>query len=202
MKAIENLFFGILGIGFIAFAIYSILFPNPNRDMSGGAIFGLFTFGAFLLWSTLKGNKKTTVEKFIEKYNVNLPLWGERVLSFVIDFIIVLIIYSLSIIFIDAVFDVRLDKLYDSLIVFLPFFVFYYSIQEFLYETTIGKRVFKLKVISTNEKVKLSFEQVFIRAMIVLIPLNFFFFLSNKPIGLHDILSKTIVVNNKEQYGK
>ena len=105
--------------------------------------------------------------------------------------------------FIWEFFEIRLDKLYNSLIVLSPFVVFYYTIQEYLFQTTIGKVPFKLKVISTKSNPffkkeggsNLTFFQVLIRSLTrLLFVIDIFFFFFKRPIGLHDITSKTIVI--------
>jgi len=105
--------------------------------------------------------------------------------------------------FIFNVFEIRLDQLYNPLLLLSPFVVFYYTIQEYLFQTTIGKLPFKLKVVSTkpNAFVKTeagsnpTFFQVLIRSLTrLLFAIDIFFFLFKRPIGLHDIISKTIVI--------
>ena len=54
--------------------------------------------------------------------------------------------------------------------------IFYYVIQEFLFNTTIGKSVFKLMVISVNTGEKLTLSDVIIRTLSRFIPLDVFFF--------------------------
>lgn len=193
MKVLGNFLFGIFGIGSIAISLYKLVIDSNSNDNwgVGKSLYGIL-FGFLLVWISLNSNKKTSVEKFIEKEKdeTEIPFWWQRILGFIIDHTIILLIYSISIV----ILDIRLDILYSPVMVFFPFFVLYYCLQEYLYGTTIGKRIFKLKVISAKAEAKISFSQALIRAFIVLIPINILFFFSKKPIGLHDILSKTIVV--------
>ena len=107
-------------------------------------------------------------------------------------------------ILISKFFETRLDKLYNPLILISPFAVFYYTIQEYLFQTTLGKLPFKLKVISIKSNPLLkkeagsnpTFFQILIRSLTRLVfVVDIFFFLFKRPIGLHDIISKTIVIH-------
>lgn len=77
---------------------------------------------------------------------------------------------------------------------FLIFYLFYVFLLEALYQKTIGKFFTKTKVVNLigeNPNVK----QIFIRTICRLIPFEMISFLG-KGNGIHDILSKTMVVND------
>lgn len=201
MKGYKNLLFGITGILFIAVSLKSLLIDSSDEYMKmiGGVLFGLF-----LIYPIFKKNNQTDVEKFIESKNIIGVIWWKRLITFFIDFIILLFFYSITMIFILKLFETRLDKLYNPLFLFSPFVVFYYTIQEYLFQTTLGKLPFKLKVISTKLNPLLkkeagsnpTFFQILIRSLTRLVfVVDIFFFLFKRPIGLHDITSKTIVIH-------
>ncbi len=192
MKGIGNLLYGILGIGLILFALYN-MFGFSERNVIGSGFAGL-TLGIFLIWVSLKKDKKTTSEKFIEIEDFEIPIWWKRLIGFIIDNVIILIIYSITITLISQFFEVRLDKLYSPIVIMAPFYVFYYSIQEYLFNTSIGKVIFKLSVVSALTSDKPTLTQIVIRSFTRLIPIDIFFFFTKRPIGLHDIVSKTVVL--------
>ena len=200
MKTILNLLSGILGV-VIIFIILCDVSGLINSKLEPETIYGGLTFSIFLIWVSLKKNKTTTTETFFEKENIEIPIWWKRFLGFSIDFFIIVIIYALIGGAISNIFKVRIDLLYGPILLFSPLFVLYYSIQEYFFKTSIGKSIFKLKVVSTDENRQPSFFQIIIRTLskFFLGHINFWFFTVKKPIGLHDILSKTGVVY-REKY--
>lgn len=193
MKAIGNLLIGILGIGMIFFVIYN-LFGFSGKDYDNGTMFGGIIFGILLIWISFRKDKKTTAENYVEEENITIPLWWKRLVGFVIDFIIILVIYSLFVSISAEIYNTRIDKIYNPLLLISPFIVFYYSLQEYLFNTSIGKIIFKLKIVSAKTNEKPTFSQILIRSLTRLIPIDIFFYLFKRPIGLHDILSKTVVI--------
>jgi hypothetical protein len=201
MKGYKNLLFGITGILFIAVSLKSLLIDSSDEYMKmiGGVLFGLF-----LIYPIFKKNNQTDVEKFIESEKIIGVIWWKRLISFLIDFIILLFIYGITMTIILKFFQVRVDKLYGGPLTISPFIVFYYTVQEYLFQTTIGKLPFRLKVVSTKSNAFIdkeaganpTFFQVLIRSLTRLVfVVDIFFFLFKRPIGLHDITSKTIVIN-------
>ena len=200
MKRIKNLLLAILGLIFIAFSVKLLIIDKSDKyaQIIGGVVFGLL-----MIYPSFKKDATTDVEKFVEKENIEIVIWWKRLLVFLIDFVILFFIYLTTMNFIFNVFEIRLDQLYNPLLLLSPFVVFYYTIQEYLFQTTIGKLPFKLKVVSTkpNAFVKTeagsnpAFFQVLIRSLTrLLFAIDIFFFLFKRPIGLHDIISKTIVI--------
>ena len=201
MKGYKNLLFGITGILFIAVSLKSLLIDSSDEYMKmiGGVLFGLF-----LIYPIFKKNNQTDVEKFIESEKIIGVIWWKRLISFLIDFIILLFIYGITMTIILKFFQVRVDKLYGGPLTISPFIVFYYTVQEYLFQTTIGKLPFRLKVVSTKSNAFIdkeaganpTFFQVLIRSLTRLVfVVDIFFFLFKRPIGLHDITSKTIVIH-------
>lgn len=193
MKAIGNLLIGILGIGMIFFVIYNLL-GFSGKDYDNGTMFGGIIFGILLIWISFKKDKKTTAENFVKEENITIPLWWKRLIGFFIDFVIILVIYSLFVSISAEIYNTRIDKIYSPLLLISPFIVFYYSLQEYLFNTSIGKMIFKLKVVSAKTNEKPTFSQILIRSLSRLIPIDIFFYLFKRPIGLHDIISKTVVI--------
>lgn len=193
MKAIGNLLIGILGIGMIFYVFYNLL-GFSGKDYDNETMFGGIIFGLLLIWISFKKDKKTTVENFVEEENITIPLWWKRLIGFLMDFIIILVIYSLFVSISTQIYNTRIDKIYSPLFLFSPFIVFYYSLQEYLFNSSIGKMIFKLKIVSAKTNRKPTFSQILIRSISRLIPIDIFFYLFKRPIGLHDIISKTVVI--------
>jgi len=154
----------------------------------------LFCFGMVFIYSSLKKDSKTTSEIFMEKEDLEIPIWWKRLIGFIIDHIIIIIICSLTVSLISQAYEVRLDKLFNPIVVMVPFYIFYYFIQEYIFNTSIGKLIFKLRVVSAVKGDKPTLTQIIIRSFTRLIPIDFFFFFTKRPIGLHDIVSKTVVL--------
>ena len=203
MKAIRNLLSAIIGVIFIAFLLKLLIIDKNDEYVR---IFGGVVFSLLLIYPLFKKNKKNTttnVEEFIESEKIIGVIWWKRLISFLIDFIILLFIYSITMTIILKFFQVRIDKLYGGPLTISPFFVFYYTVQEYLFQTTIGKLPFRLKVVSTKSNAFVekeagsnpTFFQILIRSITrLLFVIDIFFFFFKRPIGLHDITSKTIVI--------
>lgn len=194
MKTILNLLSGLLGIGLI-FIILCDLLGLINSKLEPETIYAGLTWSIFFILVSLKKNK-TKTETFYEKENIETPIWWKRFLGFGIDFFIIVILYAITGAAISNIYKFRIDLVYGPILLFSPLFVFYYSLQEYFFKTSIGKSFFKLKVMSIYEDRQLSFFQILIRNLskLFLGHINIFFFTLKKPIGLHDILSKTAVV--------
>ena len=190
MKKIKNFIFISLGIIFILSSIILLIDGSTEYVMIVSGI----CFGILFIYPSFQKEQKTDSEKFIEKEDIDVPIWWKRLLGFLIDFTIIVTIYVLFVVTVEKLFDVNLDGLNNPIILMFPFMIFYYLIQEFLFNTTVGKSVFKLMVISTTTGEKLTLSDVIIRTLCRFIPLDMFFFFSKRPVGLHDMISKTVVV--------
>ena len=200
MKGFKTILYLIFGIISIASSLKLLIFDKNDEYVK---IIGLLVFGLFLLFPLIKKDTKTDTEKFIENKNIETVIWWKRLIGFLIDFIIINFIYIMIINFIISFFDIRLDKLYNPLLLISPLVIFYYTIQEYLFQTTIGKIPFKLKVISAKSDINSvsdlesipTFFQVLIRSLVrLLFFIDIFFFLFKRPTGLHDLVSKTLVI--------
>ena len=95
-------------------------------------------------------------------------------------------------------FQIRIDKLYGGPLTISPFFVFYYTVQEYLFQTTIGKLPFRLKVVSTKSNAFIdkeagsnpTFFQILIRSLTRLL------FVNNVKIGKNVAISNSIIGDN------
>tara|TARA_B100001564_G_scaffold45738_1_gene32898 strand:- start:1280 stop:1861 length:582 start_codon:yes stop_codon:yes gene_type:complete len=190
MKKIKNFIFISLGIIFILSSIILLFDGSTEYVMIVSGI----CFGILFIYPSFQKEQKTDSEKFIEKEDIDVPIWWKRFLGFLIDYTIIVIIYVLFVVTVEKLFDVNLDGLNNPIFLMFPLMIFYYVIQEFLFNTTIGKSVFKLMVISVNTGEKLTLSDVIIRTLSRFIPLDLLFFFSKRPVGLHDIISKTVVV--------
>ncbi|WP_232705116.1 RDD family protein [Epilithonimonas sp. JDS] len=77
---------------------------------------------------------------------------------------------------------------------FVAISIFYFLATEFLFNKTLGKKIFKLEVIFTDK----TFLSALIRSIIRLFPFDIFFILIFKDRFLHDYLSKTYVVDRSK----
>ena len=71
----------------------------------------------------------------------------------------------------------------------------YYIIFEGINGKTIGKYITKTKVVSINRK-KASITRILIRSIIRIFLIEVFSFFSKRPIGWHDSISGTYVIEN------
>lgn len=138
----------------------------------------------------VRHTSQTTVET--SKMN---DLKKRRIIAYLIDGII--IITPLQMIAFLS-WDKILSDYTDYLLIialtfqFLPF-VLYFMISEFIFSKTIGKKIMKLKVEYERNRIP----SIFIRSFSRLIPFEIISFLYFENKLLHDVLSKTIVINEK-----
>lgn len=118
------------------------------------------------------------------------------ILPLIIFVVILTILVKFNLISKNNIF-LKLVGIYIPVIIVIFIFVFnfiYYIIFEGIWGRTIGKWITKTKVVSLTGR-KPKFKQIVIRSLSRLIPFEAFSFLIHThPIGLHDSLSKTIVV--------
>ena len=206
MKAIGNLLLAILGIILISFSLKLLLIDKSDEyaQIIGGVVFGLL-----MIYPSFKKDGASNVEKFVEKENIEVVIWWKRLIGFIIDYTVIILLYSvIAMLILPLITNLLNINNSDDIgfvfwILFLLIFVFYYIIQEYFFKTSIGKLAFKLKIVSTKANLSLGLEkganptlfQVFVRTIVrLLFFIDIFFFLFKRPIGLHDIISKTIVI--------
>ncbi len=190
MKKFKNFMFISLGLIFIISSI-KLLFDGSTNYIF---IISGILFGILFIYPSFQKETKSDSEKFIEQEDIEVPIWWKRFLGFLIDNLVILILYTLIVLIIFNLYSIRIDISSHPVLLYSLFMTFYYSIQEFIFNTTIGKSVFKLMVISTSTEEKLSLLTVLLRTFSRFIPFDVLFFFSKRPVGLHDMISKTVVV--------
>ena len=126
----------------------------------------------------------------------------KRGMALLVDIVICLIIVAI------VIYMLKLD-ITKSIgiinIINLCFIIIYFTIQESIYSLTIGKKIFKLKIINKDGK-KINFKQALIRNLLRMIDhllVGYILVLindDNKRVG--DIVANTRVVSEYEIYGR
>ena len=209
MRGIKNLLIGLIGIIFIGVSLKLLLVDNSDEYVK---MIGATLFGLFLIYPIFKKDTTTDVEKFIENQNIEVVIWWKRLVGFIIDYTVIILLNSVIAMLILPLITSLLninnsgDIGFVFWVLFLIIFIFYYMIQEYFFKTTIGKLAFKLKIVSAKTNISLGSEktknptlfQIFVRTIVrLLFFIDIFFFLFKRPIGLHDIISKTIVIKKQ-----
>ena len=123
----------------------------------------------------------------------------KRLIAFIID---AQIINLVTLPFQIIMFEIYLEKhnkfeYYSFILVLYILYGFYFYISERYYKTTLGKKIFRLKVEDSDDA------NYFTRTISRLIPLEFLYFLFNEENKmLHDKLSKTRVIEIKKNKKK
>jgi uncharacterized RDD family membrane protein YckC len=204
MRGIKNLLIGLIGIIFIGVSLKLLLVDNSDEYVK---MIGATLFGLFLIYPIFKKDTTTDVEKFIENQNIEVVIWWKRLVGFIIDYTVIILLNSVIAMLILPLITslLNINNSGDIGFVFWVLFliIFYYMFQEYFFKTTIGKLAFKLKIVSAKTNISLGSEktknptlfQIFVRTIVrLLFFIDIFFFLFKRPIGLHDIISKTIVI--------
>ncbi|NOZ47920.1 MAG: RDD family protein, partial [Chlorobi bacterium] len=135
--------------------------------------------------------------------NYNYASRTKRLLNWIIDSLIISIIWFL--LFISAskivialgLLDlIEEGKTYDLNYTILPVLFLYYLILEGSFKTTIGKLITRTKLVQVNGE-NIHFFNVLIRTICRLIPFDPLSYLKDNPVGWHDSLSKTRLLNKK-----
>ncbi len=113
--------------------------------------------------------------------------WWQRLLTFVIDYIICTFITVIIVIY----FNVARNEINFYFLALI--FIYYFFLESFTY-TTIGKLIFRLKVVEVRNWGNPGFSKILIRTLCRFIPFDAFTFFSKKPAGWHDKLSGTVVI--------
>jgi uncharacterized RDD family membrane protein YckC len=119
----------------------------------------------------------------------------KRVHNLAIDsLIIALIFYSvLSVVFSKSIFETRQFDLREYFSLYIITFL-YYFLFELIFHKTPGKFFTKTKVVMNNGVPVDSFH-ILIRSLVRLIPIEHLSFVGSYPVGWHDRLSDTIVID-------
>ena len=146
-----------------------------------------------------KLSAKSAAEKNkLEKSTIKSVHSGIRFLNFVIDLFIWFILAFISVILLDHYLPTA-DHFTINLLaysVMIGLFLGYYFILEYFFQKTLGKLITRTKVVDLEGE-EPEAGAVFLRSLFRLIPFDwaFYFFRRN---GLHDLLSNTKVVRDRE----
>jgi len=131
--------------------------------------------------------------------NDNPAPWEKRALNFIIDLLVVQFLFLLLMLIAGVVAvglgDMKDGVLYESTdsLPYIGLYIIYYLVMESLLGRTVAKYITRTKVINRlGEKPKLS--QIIIRTLVRLFFLEVVSFFKKRPIGWHDSISGTKVV--------
>ncbi|WP_432663681.1 RDD family protein [Wukongibacter baidiensis] len=131
---------------------------------------------------------------------------GERLISFLLDHLIVCVLFMIGIIGIISIFDVTSDE--ASWIFGIPLFLgipLIYGLKDIFNGRSIGKRAFSLGVrcVENPDEVPDKWRLFLRNITIVIWPIEFFIIIFNsKGMRLGDMLAKTIVVKLEKESGE
>lgn len=126
----------------------------------------------------------------------NLATKGKRFLNYILDFIFYLVFaFVLGIVTAIIGLGATVQAINDILLGFIIMIV-YYVFLEAIFGKTIAKFITRTKVV-TRDGQKPNLKVILVRTLCRFIPFEAFSFLGDKPIGWHDSISKTIVVNDQ-----
>lgn len=137
---------------------------------------------------TKKNQKKNVLEEAQTEREYQNASQGKRFVNFFIDYYIV----SWSLSFLAEYLFPYADELVLWAIS-LIFIILYFFLFETFTGKTLGKLITRTKVLNLLDE-KPSAGQILIRTLCRFIPFDVFSYLSSKPIGWHDSISKTYVV--------
>ena len=132
-------------------------------------------------------------ENFFTKYiynsssEVKISGLNRRFFNFLIDYLPITIVFQ----------EVERGNPGDEELLLIPLglFMVYFILFESVFGKTPGKFFTRTKVIEINTKKKPTVGKTIIRTISRFIPFEIFSFLSSRPRGWHDRISKTMVVN-------
>ena len=91
MRGIKNLLIGLIGIIFIGVSLKLLLVDNSDEYVK---MIGATLFGLFLIYPIFKKDTTTDVEKFIENQNIEVVIWWKRLVGFIIDYTVIILLNS------------------------------------------------------------------------------------------------------------
>jgi uncharacterized RDD family membrane protein YckC len=125
------------------------------------------------------------------KFNRPTIMTGKilRLVNFLLDTAIYFVLLIVSLQIFKNIIDIENVKWISGVFYFLYYFIF-----EYFKGQTIGKMLTKSKVVSSSDNNNFFFLRVFIRTLTRLIPFDILSYIFTSR-GLHDIFSKTTVIN-------
>lgn len=112
-----------------------------------------------------------------------------RLVNFLLDTVIYFVLLIVCMQIFKNTIDIENVKWISGVFYFLYYFIF-----EYFKGQTIGKMITKSKVISSTDNNEYFFLRIFIRTLTRFIPFDIISYIFTSR-GLHDIFSKTVVVN-------
>lgn len=124
--------------------------------------------------------------------------WWKRLLNYLLD-IFFYYVYVFILAFIFAVFSVKLHtgNQLKNIIITIVLMMLYYIIPELLFSRSFGKFITGTHIVRYDGR-KPDLKDVLIRTISRFIPFEAFSLLSGRPIGWHDLLAKTLVVEKNK----
>ena len=124
-------------------------------------------------------------------------IWYKRLINYIVDIVSILLVFYIILRILPYTlkylpFDFEIDLNIILLVVYLIYFIFLESING----RTVGKYFTNTKVVGANGN-KPSFGNIIIRTLVRLTTIDALSFLSERPIGWHDSISKTEVIEIK-----
>lgn len=124
-------------------------------------------------------------------------IWYKRLINYIVDIVCILLVFYIILRILPYTlkylpFDFEIDLNIILLVVYLIYFIFLESING----RTVGKYFTNTKVVGANGN-KPSFGNIIIRTLVRLTTIDALSFLSERPIGWHDSISKTEVIETK-----
>lgn len=133
-------------------------------------------------------------------FDLKPALWWRRALNLVIDSTVV---YFMTLGFASAIFlqFPQFDSLGYFILIFVLTHFLYYTAWERVTGRTLAKFITGTKIIQPDLG-KPAFQNVLLRSLVRLIPVEVFSFFSRRPQGWHDVAGDTIVCNASIPYRK
>ncbi|HPD66223.1 MAG TPA: RDD family protein [Bacteroidia bacterium] len=209
-KIVKNCLLILISLFIIIASLISIFHKNTNNEINWFAFIGL-AIGGLMLWGEIKIFKNPNIleeEKKEDDYNEHLnyafPQWWCRLLSFIVDLIVLLIFYY---IITYIMYKSNLYYYNKRTIYWICSVIAYYIAFEYGLQMSIGKLIFGLKIVDKRSFNKPKINQILIRTLVRFLPFEALTFLSIKkgflPMGgLHDTLSNTYVVKKSSIWKK
>ncbi len=124
-------------------------------------------------------------------------IWYKRLINYIVDIVCILLVFYIILRILPYTlkylpFDFEIDLNIILLVVYLIYFIFLESVNG----RTVGKYFTNTKVVGANGN-KPSFGNIIIRTLVRLTTIDALSFLSERPIGWHDSISKTEVIETK-----
>jgi lipoprotein-releasing system ATP-binding protein len=130
--------------------------------------------------------------------------WWKRLINGIVDITLIGLFASLpfSIVFPSHDLIATGDYSWEVYLYFALIFLAYYTLFEWVTGRTLAKFLTNTKVANAGEGTRLGLLTSFLRSVSRLIPLEALSFLAKRPVGWHDALPGTVVINHEGLYEK